>query len=240
MNAGSAFRQQRLKAWQPILTPRTVLPAFFVLGICFIPIGIVLFFASNGVRARASRRCVSAWRHGVSQSVPPAHGRGMQVNEISLDYTFCPNNTNQPSNILAWHFDPVTLNCNITFNIATTWTGPVYMYYGLTKYVGRVSAKLGHRLLASPRLPLTAARWARPHPPTPPPPAVHSFYQNHRRYVKSYVANQLKGQVVAVADLSDCSPLDTTVSASGITLPIYPCGLIANSLFNGLLPSSWS
>ena len=39
---------------------------------------------------------------------------------------------------------------------------------------------------------------------------------------------------MAVSDLSDCSPLDTTVSSTGVTLPIYPCGLIANSLFNGL------
>ena len=61
----------------------------------------------------------------------------LQVNEISLDYTFCPNNTNKPANILSWDFNAVTLNCNITFNIATTWTGPVYMYYGLTKYVRR-------------------------------------------------------------------------------------------------------
>ena len=44
---GSAFKQQRLKAWQPILTPRTVLPAFFAIGIAFVPIGIGLFISSN-------------------------------------------------------------------------------------------------------------------------------------------------------------------------------------------------
>jgi len=38
----SAFKQQRLKAWQPILTPRWVIGSFFLIGIIFIPIGIVL------------------------------------------------------------------------------------------------------------------------------------------------------------------------------------------------------
>lgn len=43
-------RQQRLKAWQPVLTPKTVLPTFFVIGIIFAPIGGVLLWGSNQVR----------------------------------------------------------------------------------------------------------------------------------------------------------------------------------------------
>lgn len=35
----SKFKQQALPAWQPILTAGTVLPAFFVIGVAFIPIG---------------------------------------------------------------------------------------------------------------------------------------------------------------------------------------------------------
>src|SRR5262249_22515167 len=45
----TAFKQQRLKAWQPILTPKTVLPAFFIVGIIFAPIGGVLFCESESV-----------------------------------------------------------------------------------------------------------------------------------------------------------------------------------------------
>jgi hypothetical protein len=57
-----------------------------------------------------------------------------------------------------------------------------------------------------------------------------NFYQNHRRYVKSLDANQLKGDAVSVKTLNqgDCNPL-----ASSNGLAIYPCGLIANSVFNG-------
>ncbi|XP_001373926.1 cell cycle control protein 50A [Monodelphis domestica] len=46
----TAFKQQRLPAWQPILTAGTVLPAFFVVGLIFIPIGIGVFVTSNNIR----------------------------------------------------------------------------------------------------------------------------------------------------------------------------------------------
>merc|ERR1712169_163124 len=48
--ANTAFRQQRLKAWQPILTPKTVLPIFFAIGIIFAPIGGLLLWASASVQ----------------------------------------------------------------------------------------------------------------------------------------------------------------------------------------------
>ena len=43
------LKQQRLPAWQPILTAGTVLPAFFAIGIAFIPLGAVLLVTSNDV-----------------------------------------------------------------------------------------------------------------------------------------------------------------------------------------------
>lgn len=46
----SAFKQQRLPAWQPILTAGTVLPTFFVIGIAFIPVGIGLLYFSEEVK----------------------------------------------------------------------------------------------------------------------------------------------------------------------------------------------
>jgi len=58
-----------------------------------------------------------------------------------------------------------------------------------------------------------------------------NFYQNHRRYVQSYDANQLKGQdrSASTLDGSNCKPLGSIDGK-----PIYPCGLIANSIFNGM------
>ena len=58
-----------------------------------------------------------------------------------------------------------------------------------------------------------------------------NYYQNHRRYVQSLNADQLKGKAVSVSALSTSSCKPLAVSADN--KPIYPCGLIANSVFNG-------
>ena len=49
MSLDTPFKQQRLKAWQPILTPNWVIGTFAVVGLLFIPIGIVLHIESNNV-----------------------------------------------------------------------------------------------------------------------------------------------------------------------------------------------
>lgn len=58
----TAFKQQRLKAWQPILTPKTVLPIFFLIGIIFAPIGGILLWGSNKVY----NRLFEPWRSSLS------------------------------------------------------------------------------------------------------------------------------------------------------------------------------
>ena len=57
-----------------------------------------------------------------------------------------------------------------------------------------------------------------------------NFYQNHRRYVKSLDTSQLEGDAVPAASIAggSCDPL----RLDGNKKPYYPCGLIANSLFN--------
>ena len=58
-----------------------------------------------------------------------------------------------------------------------------------------------------------------------------NFFQNHRRYVQSYDPKQLKGENRTFNDLKNgnCKP----VATAGDQI-IYPCGLIANSIFNGM------
>jgi hypothetical protein len=61
-----------------------------------------------------------------------------------------------------------------------------------------------------------------------------NFYQNHRRYVKSFQSDQLKGTASSNSDLSKsgtCDPLTFDPDTNN-TKPYYPCGLIANSIFN--------
>jgi len=45
----SDFQQQRLKAWQPLLTPKWVIGTFIVIGIIFLPVGIGILVTSNQV-----------------------------------------------------------------------------------------------------------------------------------------------------------------------------------------------
>lgn len=57
-----------------------------------------------------------------------------------------------------------------------------------------------------------------------------NFYQNHRQYIKNFDYTQLLGDVVASATLrTNCDPLAYSDNGKAI----YPCGLIANSMFNG-------
>ncbi|KAI1341365.1 lem3 cdc50 family protein [Xylariaceae sp. FL0016] len=193
--ANTAFRQQRLKAWQPILTPKTVIPLFFVIGLITAPIGGLLLYASSTVK------------------------------EIRIDYTNCfkdaPTDTQakmgsdlvfpsfqNDNNVTAlwqrfeginqtYNGNPYVVEnltqCRLQFNIPEDMSAPVLMYYRL-----------------------------------------ENFYQNHRRYVASYYDEQLLGNDVSLAqvDSSECDPL---ASLNGKA--IYPCGLIANSLFNDTISS---
>ena len=53
------FKQQRLKAWQPILTPNWVIGTFFLVGLIFIPIGVFLFEENKNVRVEAAWHLVT-------------------------------------------------------------------------------------------------------------------------------------------------------------------------------------
>ncbi|RKP16562.1 Lem3/Cdc50, partial [Rozella allomycis CSF55] len=105
LETDTAFRQQRLKAWQPILTPKTVIPSFFMLGVIFIPIGIILLLASNSVV------------------------------ELTIDYTKCvgATNENKPPGAESWSYNSQMNECTLTFKIPDM-KAPVFMYYRLTNF----------------------------------------------------------------------------------------------------------
>lgn len=174
----TAFRQQRLKAWQPILTPATVLPLFFGVAALFALFGGLLIHASD------------------------------QVQEMMLDYTHCGTDAptsgfaDMNSSLIEYHFNEKAEphssprwrrsddTCTLEFTTPKTMKHPVYMFYRLT-----------------------------------------NFYQNHRRYVLSFNERQLEGHAesnVTLKSKNDCKPL--IVNEEG--KPYYPCGLIANSMFN--------
>jgi len=111
----SDFSQQKLPAWQPILTAGTVLPAFFVIGIAFVAIGVGLLHFSN------------------------------QVLEYDVNYTQCPSLDPLDSGKMCKDVVNATINdptanknktcqCSVDIEIEADMEKPVYMYYGLTNF----------------------------------------------------------------------------------------------------------
>nr|XP_019045387.1 transcription regulator [Kwoniella bestiolae CBS 10118]OCF24317.1 transcription regulator [Kwoniella bestiolae CBS 10118] len=189
--ANTAFKQQRLKAWQPILTPKAVLPTLFIIGLIFAPIGALIVWGSGKVTTITLdyTQCdVDAPTDGSFQAMPTS----------AFDYAFKSGSSETKSSISAptWSFSndssrPVgqEARCEIEFEIPYNLGPGVFLYYKLTNY-----------------------------------------YQNHRRYVMSLDTTQLKGdrRSTSQIDDGDCKPI---TSSGG--KPYYPCGLIANSVFNG-------
>ncbi|AAS52091.1 ADR170Cp [Eremothecium gossypii ATCC 10895] len=169
----TAFRQQRLKAWQPILSPQSILPLLILLSGAFAPIGIALIISANNVQNLVIDYS-QCGKHATSEYTP--------IPENLVSYHFRTSMSEQPK----WRLHSKN-ECELEFEIPNDISSSVYIYYKLT-----------------------------------------NFYQNHRKYVQSFDLDQLKGKAVAPDKLSDtCHPLSTKDGKA-----VYPCGLIANSMFN--------
>uniref|UniRef100_A0A4W5MUP0 Cell cycle control protein n=1 Tax=Hucho hucho TaxID=62062 RepID=A0A4W5MUP0_9TELE len=101
----TAFKQQRVPAWQPILTAGTVLPAFFVIGLIFIPIGIGLYVTSNHVK------------------------------EVEIDYTGTDKSSPcfDCSQSFSWK-STRRCTCALPFSLEQPFESNVFMYYGLSNF----------------------------------------------------------------------------------------------------------
>ncbi|ORY30577.1 ligand-effect modulator 3 family [Naematelia encephala] len=186
--ANTAFKQQRLKAWQPILTPKAVLPTLFIIGLIFAPIGALIVWGAGKVTTITLdyTQCDSdAPTDGTlapMSSYYYALKRGADVRQSAIaspTWSF----SNDSSRAVGEE-----AQCEIEFEVPYALGPGVFLYYKLTNY-----------------------------------------YQNHRRYVQSLDTSQLTGHYRSTSDVDsgDCKPI---TSADG--KPYYPCGLIANSLFN--------
>ena len=146
-----------------------------------------------------------------------------------IDYSTCYPDapvSKGPDDINAYEPMPSS-NYNFYFKTATM-DGelPTWRTYNITKnYTSTVSL---------PNVPVCSIEFQIPDNMGPPVLFYYrltNFYQNHRRYVKSLDSNQLLGQNESSSTIANgfCTPL-TTEPVTG--RPYYPCGLIANSLFN--------
>lgn len=101
------FKQQRMAAWQPILTPYKVIAIFIVIGVIFVPVGVDLLNQSDKIYEKTIM---------------------YDGKNADSDYeTICKTSeTNQ-----GWNYGD---NCDITFNIGEDVDGPIYVYYELQNF----------------------------------------------------------------------------------------------------------
>ncbi|KAF8753366.1 Permeases of the major facilitator superfamily [Rhizoctonia solani] len=126
--ANTAFKQQRLKAWQPILTPKTVLPVLFIVGLCFAPIGGLLIWGSGNPKITIEYTgCESA-----GQSF---------TNLPKFSYKMRSSASDAVASTPQWRSTKVnsTLTssgnqCTIAFDIPADLEPPVFLYYRLTSF----------------------------------------------------------------------------------------------------------
>jgi hypothetical protein len=107
----SQFRQQRLPAWQPVMSPPHVTACLIFLAVIFIPIGIAVILANDSIkeyefRYDDMRKCTSNNNEGI----------------LSID--------------MGGAWGTYTQGCRVTvnFTISADVAGPMYMYYKLTNF----------------------------------------------------------------------------------------------------------
>ncbi|CUM64510.1 uncharacterized protein PRCAT00002115001 [Priceomyces carsonii] len=125
----TAFRQQRLKAWQPILTPKSVIPFLFVLAVIFAPLGIAILRTTYNVELITLdySKCESLKSNSL-EDVPSKY----------TSYHFRNKNTNPK---FQWKvvnstdsFKDLAQTCVIQFDLPKDIKPPLYLYYKLTNF----------------------------------------------------------------------------------------------------------
>ena len=102
----TAFRQQRVPAWQPITSVGTTVPTFFLIAIAFVPVGIGMLWSSEKLMERI------------------------------IPYTDCKNDDGKPCKDVIMNKKAIDRDCfcNINFKIDSDWKGDVFIFYALTNF----------------------------------------------------------------------------------------------------------
>jgi hypothetical protein len=193
----TAFRQQRMKAWQCVLTPKLIVTIFSILAAIYLGFGAWLTYLAHTVR------------------------------DLRIDYTDCIREASRddakpiPKDLVTAHFS--TTNSSGLDPYQATWQlfdrNISYGTYNATRSVCQVEFNIPEDLK-----PTISFYYF-----------LENFYQNHRRYVSSFNAKQLLGDPVdgVTINSSTCDPVAHDQNGK----IIYPCGIVANSMFNDTFSS---
>ncbi len=106
--AAGSFYNQRLRAWHPILTPTWTVVAFIIVAVVFIPVGIVLKGASDGVKEVSCKYS------------------SLTSDSSTCDLEDCAF---EPSGNRS-----VVRSCTLKLTVSERMEAPVYMYYELDQF----------------------------------------------------------------------------------------------------------
>jgi hypothetical protein len=189
----TAFRQQRMRAWQCVLTPKLIVTIFSILAAIYLGFGAYLTYLAHTVRD-IRIDYTDCTKLAPDDSFAPVPEEHITAHFSKTDGTYNPYNAE-------WKRENRTVQvagqgrnrtyCYVKFNIPEELKPTVSFFYNL-----------------------------------------ENFYQNHRRYVNSFNAKQLLGDAVdgKTINASTCDPIAYDPRGSGKI--VYPCGLVANSMFN--------
>ncbi|OQR91037.1 hypothetical protein ACHHYP_05042 [Achlya hypogyna] len=118
------FKQQKLKAWQPILTPNWVIGTFFVVGLIFIPIGIIL-------RVESDRVVEYSIQYDGAGALTAANGTQGQYTVVNAHgSTGCQLGKESDGN----KFNLSQHSCLLRFTLDQDMKAPIYVYYQLDNF----------------------------------------------------------------------------------------------------------
>lgn len=184
----NAFQQQRLRAVNPVITAKWLIPILIGLGIFLIPLGVAMWLASHRIEdftidyTQCENLAVSGSWLPIPDEYTTYHLDGALVQQAQWKLD---TDESQP-------FEDERRVCKIQFNVPHDLNSPLYFFY-----------RLEH------------------------------FAQNHRRYAKSFSEDQIQGRAASLGAIKDgvgenCEPLSNNAEGK----KYYPCGLVANSIFN--------
>ncbi|KAI5782005.1 CDC50 family protein [Pyronema domesticum] len=127
----TAFRQQRLQAWQPIITPKKALPLFFIIGFVLVPIGGLLLYASSQVQELVIDYTHCDRAGEVFSPIPEgSYNAVFKTVKSADDYYPPPEWKMQLTNprYLEKHV------CSLKFTIPNNLKPPVLLFYRLTNF----------------------------------------------------------------------------------------------------------
>lgn len=117
----TAFRQQRLKSWQPVLTAKLVLPLLLLIGVIFIPIGLGIFLTTFNVE-------LVQINYSDCESIA-----GSELGDVPDKYYNYHFKGSKKSTAL-WSYDSDSKTCTVQFDIPADIKGNTFMYYKLTNF----------------------------------------------------------------------------------------------------------